>query len=64
MDKGNKEELLLYIWIRLDETKSLLSVIEKGLNQEVRLKTDEVHGIISIIKRELEELIKEIDQVV
>lgn len=64
MDKTNEMELLLSLWIRLDETKNLLSVIEKGLEEEEKWKPSEIHGIISIIKRELEGLIGAIDQAI
>ncbi len=64
MDKTNEAGLLLHIWIRLDEIKNLLSVIEKGLEEEGEWKTSEMHGIINIIKRELEELIGKIDRAV
>lgn len=61
MDKENHTELLLHLWLRLDDTKGLLSAIEKGLHAEVALKTSELHGIISILKRETEALLERID---
>ncbi len=64
MTKVDKAEILLYAWIRLDEIKNLLSAVEKGLEEETEWEVGKIHGIISIIKRELEGLIKEIDQVV
>lgn len=50
MNEEQKADLLLHIWLRLDETRSMLSAIEKGLDGEAELDTSEVHGIISIIK--------------
>lgn len=64
MEEEQKEGLLLHIWLRLDEARNMLSAIEKGLDREAELNTSEVHGIISIIKRELEGLLEEIDKAV
>lgn len=64
MDEEQKADLILHIWVRLDEIKSLLLAVGQGLEEEAELNVGAMHGIISIIRRELEGLLGEIDRAV
>ena len=62
MDKENLSDVLLRVWIRLEEIKNLLAVIEKGLEAEMQTDTNEMHSVICMVKRQLECVIGVIDK--
>ncbi len=62
MDKENLSDVLLRVWIRLEEIKNLLAVIEKGLEAEMLTDTNEMHSVICMVKRQLECVIGVIDK--
>ena len=61
MDKENIEEVLLRVWMRLEEVKKLLAVIEKGLKAEIQTDASEMHSVVCVVKRQLEGVIGIID---
>lgn len=62
MNRENKTELLMDVWVRLEEIKNVLAVVEKGLDAEIKTETGEMHSVMSLIKRQLEGVISEIDK--
>lgn len=62
MDKVDLSDVLLRVWIRLEEIKNLLAVIEKGLEAEMQTDTNEMHSVICMIKRQMECVIGVIDK--
>lgn len=61
MDKENIEEVLLRVWMRLEEVKKLLAVIEKGLKAEIQTDASKMHSVVCVVKRQLEGVIGIID---
>ena len=61
MSKDKRLEMLLRIWVRLDEVKNLVSACKKGFDAEMQTDCVEMRSILSIVERELKEVIEEID---
>lgn len=62
MSKDKRLEKLLRIWIRLDEVKNLVVVCRRGYDTEMQTDCVEMRSILSVIERELKEIIEELDK--
>ena len=61
MSKDRSLEILLRIWVRLDEVKNLVSVCKKGCDVEMQTDCVKMQSILAVIERELKGVIEEID---
>ena len=61
MSKDKRLEMLLRIWVRLDEVKNMVSACKKGFDAEIPTDGAEMRSILAIVERELKEVIEEID---
>ncbi|MGN0507237.1 MAG: hypothetical protein ACI4FZ_11805 [Lachnospiraceae bacterium] len=62
MDKGKEKEVLLKVWIRLEDIRDLVSVLRKGLEAEIETEAGELCGVLGIVNKLLGELISEVDK--
>lgn len=60
MSKDEREEMLLQVWVRLDEVKHLTAVVGRGLDYEIKMETEEVRSILRIVNRLIDEITWEI----
>lgn len=60
MSKDEKEEMLLQIWVRLDEVKNLTAVVGRGLDYEIRMEEGEVRSVLKIVNRLIDEITREL----
>ena len=60
MSIEKRVQLLLEVWVRLDEIKNLTSAIVKGLDYEIDMEREEVRSVLHIINRLTEEIINDI----
>lgn len=61
MSMDKRIEMLLRIWVRLDEVKNMVSACKKGFDAEMQTDSAEMRSILAIVERELKEVIEEID---
>lgn len=62
MSKDNRTELLLQVWVKLDEMKNLTSAVIKGLDYEIHMETEEIRSVLHVVKKMTEEIINEISE--
>ena len=62
MSIENRTELLLKVWVKLDEMKNLTSAVIKGLDYEIRMETEEMRSVLHVVKKLTEEIINEISE--
>lgn len=60
MSKDGREEMLLQVWVRLDEVKNLTAVVGRGLDYEIKMEAEEVRSILRIVNRLIDEITREI----
>lgn len=60
MSNDEKEEMLLQVWVRLDEVKNLTAVIGRGLDYEIKMESEEIRSILRIVNRLIDEITREI----
>ena len=62
MSMENRTELLLKVWVKLDEMKNLTSAVLKGLDYEIHMETEEMRSVLHVVKKLTEEIINEISE--
>lgn len=60
MNKDERAEMLLQIWVRLDEVKNLTAVVGRGLDYEIRMEEGEVRSVLKIVNRLIDEITREL----
>lgn len=60
MSNDEKEEMLLQVWVRLDEVKNLTAVVGRGLDYEIKMESEEIRSILKIVNRLIDEITREI----
>lgn len=60
MSKDEKEEMLLQVWVRLDEVKHLTAVVGRGLDYEIKMEEEEVRSVLRIVSRLIDEITREL----
>ena len=58
----NRTELLLQVWVKLDEMKNLTAAVIKGLDYEIQMETEEMRSVLHVVKKMTEEIINEIGE--
>ena len=58
MDNKNKTELLLYLWVQLEDIRNLTAIIERSLDYEIAMEQKEMRSTVHIIKKEVEEMLR------
>ena len=58
----NRMELLLQVWVKLDEMKNLTSAVIKGLDYEIHMEMEEMRSVLHVVKKMTEEIINEISE--
>ena len=62
MDTDNRTELLLQIWVKLDEIKNLTSVVLKSVDYEIHMEPEEMRSVLHVVKKMTEEIVSEISE--
>lgn len=62
MSTDNRTELLLQIWVKLDEIKNLASAVLKGLDYEIHMEPEEMRSVLHVVKKMTEENVSEISE--
>lgn len=62
MGTDNRTELLLQIWVKLDEIKNLTSAVLKGLDYEIHMEPEEMRSVLHVVKKMTEEIVSEISE--
>lgn len=60
MNKDEREEMLLQVWVRLEEVKNLTAVVGRGLDYEIKMEEGEARSVLKIINRLIDEITWEI----
>lgn len=60
MNKDEREEMLLQVWVRLEEVKNLTAVVGRGLDYEIKMEEGEARSVLKIINRLIDEITREI----
>lgn len=60
MSNDEREEMLLQVWVRLDEVKNLTAVVGRGLDYEIKMESEEIRSILRIVNRLIDEITREI----
>lgn len=60
MNKDERAEMLLQVWVRLEEVKNLTAVVGRGLDYEIKMEEGEARSVLKIINRLIDEITREI----
>ena len=62
MGKENYIELLLDIWVRLDELKKVTGFCTKALDADIKTCEKEMRSILNVLDKLIGDMISEIDE--